>query len=64
MHLTALKWSRELFRPSWTSCSHMLAYFSFTGTLNCAAFTAGIIEAVLNGANFVSYVMLFLTVLA
>jgi hypothetical protein len=25
-----------------------------SGSLNCAAFTAGIIEAVLNGANFVS----------
>ena len=30
-------------------------FYFFTGTLNCAAFTAGIIEAVLNGANFVSY---------
>ena len=28
--------------------------FFIAGSLNCAAFTAGIIEAVLNGANFVS----------
>jgi len=29
--------------------------FFVLGSLNCAAFVAGIIEAVLNGANFVSY---------
>lgn len=28
--------------------------FFISAKLNCAAFTAGIIEAVLNGANFVS----------
>lgn len=27
---------------------------SCSGSLNCAAFTAGMLEAVLNGANFVS----------
>ena len=31
--------------------------FHSTGSLNCAAFTAGIVEAVLNGANFVSYIL-------
>lgn len=35
----------------------MINFFS-TGKLNCAAFTAGIIEAVLNGANFVRYIFI------
>lgn len=35
----------------------MINFFS-TGKLNCAAFTAGIIEAVLNGANFVRYLFI------
>ena len=29
-------------------------FLFFSGSLNCAAFMAGIVEAVLNGCNFVS----------
>lgn len=31
------------------------------GSLNCAAFTAGMLEAVLNGANFVSFLLVFVS---
>lgn len=31
---------------------------TYSGTLNCASYVAGIIEAVLNGCNFVSFIFL------
>ena len=35
----------------------LISYFQDKGSLNCAAFVAGIVEAVLDGANFPAKVL-------